>query len=47
MPIYEVNYESKIIDNSGAKHKGNHIIFICDKRHVDFHKLSGITQRLF
>ena len=31
----------KLINNSSAKHKGNHSregVFICDKTHVDFHK---------
>ena len=35
------NITSKIINNSCAKHKGNHSregVFICDKTHVDFHK---------
>ena len=34
-------YVLNIINNSLAKHKGNHTregLFICDKIHVDFHK---------
>ena len=36
-----LNVFQKLINNSRAKHKGNHSregVFICDKTHVDFHK---------
>ena len=35
------NFFQKLINNSLAKHKGNHSregVFVCDKTHVEFHK---------